>query len=85
MVIDRRPEYVKLTQWSKYFEFPTYGTMRNIVSKRDENGAGFFLCWVSNSLYINVEKFFSWMEMNKLKKVSTDSTDSTPLTNPRLD
>jgi hypothetical protein len=80
MVIDRsRPEYIKLTQWARYFDFPSYGTMKNIVSKRDENGATYFLSWVSNSLYVNVEKFFSWMEMNKLKKSSTESTDSTDL------
>lgn len=55
-------EYIPLTKWSKHFTYPSYGTMRNIVARRKENGADIFLSMIHGRFYVNVIKFNEWME-----------------------
>ncbi|CUI17979.1 hypothetical protein PNK_2383 [Candidatus Protochlamydia naegleriophila] len=53
---------VPLTKWKDHFDYPTQGTMRNVVARRKENGAEAFLSMVNGRFYIHIEKFHKWME-----------------------
>lgn len=56
------PLIVQLTHWDKYYQCPSKGTMRNIVARREENGADEFLSMIHKRFYVNVEKFHIWLE-----------------------
>lgn len=61
-------EWVPLTRWEDHFAYPSRGTMRNVVSRRKENGADVFLSFVNGRFYVNPKKFHEWMESRKEKK-----------------
>jgi hypothetical protein len=61
-------EWIPLTKWQDRFQYPTYGCMRNICARRRENGAEAFLSIINGRFYINVKKFFHWMENQKEKR-----------------
>jgi hypothetical protein len=63
----KESEWVQLTRWEDYFDCPSYGTMRNIVSRRKENGAEAFLSFVNGRFYVHRKKFNEWMESRKEK------------------
>jgi hypothetical protein len=54
-------DWVPLTRWNKHFGYPTLGTMRNIVSRRKDNGAEEFLSVINGRFYINVQAFRAWI------------------------
>lgn len=54
-----KQEWVQLTQWGD--RVPSFGTMRNLVARRKENGAEVFLALVNNRFYVNIAKFNEWM------------------------
>ena len=56
-----KSDWVQLTKWSKHFEYPSQGTMRNICARRRENGAETFLSNVNGRFYVSVSKFNEWM------------------------
>lgn len=39
--------------------------MRNIVARRKENGADYFLRMVHSRFYVNIKRFFEWFEQQK--------------------
>ena len=61
----QEPKYVQLTKWADFTDHPSYGTMRFLVNKRKENGAEEFLRKINGRFYINVDKFYDWMEKQK--------------------
>jgi hypothetical protein len=58
-------QWVKLSQWGN--RTPSHGTMRNIVSRRKDNGADVFLSMVNGCFYINIPAFNLWMTKQKEK------------------
>jgi len=58
-------KYVQLTKWAEFTDHPSYGTMRNIVARRKDNGAEEFLCKINGRFYINIDNFYHWMEKQK--------------------
>ena len=53
---------VPLTKWGKHFSYPSQGTMRNIVARREDNNAGEFLSMIHGRFYVDVEKFHLWLQ-----------------------
>ena len=62
MIDNSQLKIVPLTKWGKHFTYPSQGTMRNIVSKREDNNSSEFLLMIHNRFYVNVEKFHIWLE-----------------------
>ena len=60
------PQILPLTHWKKHFPYPSQGTMRNIVARREENNASEFLSMIHGRFYVNVEKFHIWLEKQSI-------------------
>lgn len=57
-----KPIIIRLSQWNKHYPYPSLGTMRNLIARREENNASEFLNMINGRFYINVEKFQKWLE-----------------------
>lgn len=63
-----KSQWIQLTKWKLHFDYPSQGTMRNLVARRKENGSEIFLSMVNGRFYVNVDKFNSWMESQMINK-----------------
>ena len=52
---------IPVTKYNKHFSYPSLGTVRNIVARRNENGANTFLLMIHGRHYIDIQKFKKWM------------------------
>jgi hypothetical protein len=59
-------QWVQLTRWGN--RVPSFGTMRNIIAKREQNGAEEFLSLVNGRYYIHITRFNNWMIKQKGNK-----------------
>lgn len=66
MTLEKEHEWIPLTKWSSHCQIPTYGTMRNIVARRNENGPDVFLSMINHRIYVNKSKFYEWMNNQKI-------------------
>ncbi len=59
---------VAIGQWNKYVPSPSMNTIRNIIQRREENGAEEFIVHLNGRLYVDVPKFHEWMKKHSLSE-----------------
>ena len=55
-------ELIPLTKWNDYFDYPTIGTLRQLVYFEDTNGFSKVIRRIGCRIYIKVSAFFEWVE-----------------------
>jgi len=70
---------IKLPQWNDYHEYPSIGSLRNMIYNREFNGFGICIKRVGKNIFIDEGKFFEWMKTNptlapKRERVNKKST-----------
>ena len=55
-------ELIPLTKWNDYFDYPTVGTLRQLVYFEDTNGFSKVIRRIGCRIYIKVSAFFEWVE-----------------------
>lgn len=55
-------ELIPLSKWNDYFEYPTVGSLRQLVFYEHENGFGKVIRRIGKRIYIKTADFFKWVE-----------------------
>lgn len=55
---------IKLPQWNDYHEYPSIGSLRNMIHNYKFNGFGICIKRVGRSIFIDEGKFFEWINTN---------------------
>lgn len=67
----KNQETILVTDWNKYYDYPTIGALRALIFNKDTNGFNKVLRDVSGRWLIHVDSYFKWVEeQNGFKKVS---------------
>ena len=62
-------ELIPLTKWNDYFDYPTIGTLRQLVYFEDTNGFSKVIRRIGCRIYIKVSAFFDWVEETNRARV----------------
>lgn len=55
-------ELIPLTKWNDYYDYPTVGSLRQLVYFGDTNGFSKVIRRIGCRIYIKVSAFFDWVE-----------------------
>lgn len=55
---------IKLPLWNDYHEYPSVGSLRNMIHNSEFNGFGICIKRVGRNIFIDENKFFEWMKTN---------------------
>lgn len=55
---------IKLPQWNDYHEYPSIGSLRNMIHHSEFNGFNVCIKKVGRNIFIDESKFFEWMKTN---------------------
>lgn len=55
-------ELIPLTKWNNYYDYPTVGSLRQLVYFEDTNGFSKVIRRIGCRIYIKVSAFFDWVE-----------------------
>lgn len=55
-------ELIPLTKWNDYYDYPTVGSLRQLVYFEDTNGFSKVIRRIGCRIYIKVSAFFDWVE-----------------------
>lgn len=62
------PKYILVTEWNKYFSYPTIGGLRALIFHADKNGFDKVIRRIPR-LMICVDAYYEWIEeVNRLNK-----------------
>lgn len=56
------PKLILVTDWNKYFEYPTLGALRALIFNADKNGFNKVTRRIQSRVLIHVEAFYNWVE-----------------------
>lgn len=62
-------ELIPLTKWNDYFDYPTIGTLRQLVYFEATNGFSKVIRRIGSRIYLKVSAFFEWVE--ETNRIST--------------
>lgn len=72
---ERNKELISLVEWNKYFSYPSYGYLRQIISNADKNGFNKVIRRIGKRIYLKVDAFFEWVdEQNGITKNNDEGT-----------
>lgn len=55
------PKLILVTDWNKYFDYPTLGGLRALIFNKEKNGFNKVIRKIPR-LVINVDAFYQWVE-----------------------
>ncbi len=55
-------ELIPLTKWNDYYDYPTVGSLRQLVYFEDTNGFSKVIRRIGSRIYLKVSAFFEWVE-----------------------
>ena len=55
-------ELIPLTKWNDYYDYPTVGTLRQLVYFEATNGFSKVIRRIGSRIYLKVSAFFVWLE-----------------------
>ena len=55
-------ELIPLSKWNDYYDYPTVGSLRQLVFYGNENGFNKVIRRIGCRIYIKVSAFFDWVE-----------------------
>lgn len=59
---DYRQRLILVTDWNKYFDYPTLGGLRALIFNADKNGFNKVIRRIQSRVLINVEDYFNWVD-----------------------
>lgn len=59
---EKKTELIPLTKWNDYYDYPTVGTLRQLVFYEHSNGFSKVIRRIGCRIYIKVSAFFEWVE-----------------------
>lgn len=63
-------ELIPLSKWNDYYDYPTVGTLRQLVFYEHSNGFSKVIRRIGCRIYIKVSAFFEWVEeTNKTRAI----------------
>lgn len=57
-----KPELIPVTKWNTYFDYPTLGSIRQLIFYNTDNFNDKVLRKIGKRQYIKVSEFFKWVE-----------------------
>ena len=72
----KQERIIPLTEWPKYYEWPTVASLRAMIFSSNTNGSDFFVRRAGRRVLICEKSFFKWCDMsqNERIKASPDAT-----------
>ena len=65
-----KQELIPLSKWNDYYDYPTVGTLRQLVFYENSNGFSKVIRRIGCRIYIKVSAFFEWVEeTNKARAI----------------
>jgi len=62
IIRDDRHRLILVTDWNKYFDYPTLGGLRALIFNADTNGFNKVIRRIQSRVLINVEAYFKWVD-----------------------
>lgn len=62
-------ELIPLSKWNDYYDYPTVGTLRQLVFYEHSNGFSKVIRRIGCRIYIKVSAFFEWVEETNKARV----------------
>lgn len=63
------PKLILVTDWHKYFDYPTLGALRALIFNADKNGFNKVIRRIQSRVLIHVDAFYDWVEeINHINK-----------------
>lgn len=59
---DDRHRLILVTDWNKYFDYPTLGGLRALIFNADKNGFNKVIRRIQSRVLINVDAYFKWVD-----------------------
>lgn len=56
------PRLILVTDWNKYFDYPTLGTLRMLIFNENKNGFNKVVRRINLRVLIHVEAYYNWVE-----------------------
>ena len=56
------PKLILVTNWNKYFDYPTLGALRALIFNADKNGFNKVIRRIQSRVLIHVDAFYDWVE-----------------------
>lgn len=56
------PRLILVTDWNKYFAYPTLGALRALIFNQEKNGFNKVVRRINSRVMIHVDAYYNWVE-----------------------
>jgi len=67
--METQPRLIPVAKWKNYHDYPSIGTLRQLIFRADENGFNDVIRRIGGRVLINEQAFFEWVERINGKEV----------------